>query len=75
MVSAQSEGFRSLRDARWLTMPGMRDFKRRSSWLYPDDGCFARAALGGQKLESWDYPRPKKLFIFGDLEVKTANSP
>jgi hypothetical protein len=69
------EGFRQARDSRYLKLPESPDFSRRASWLYPDDGCFARAALTGQKLAAWGYERPSKLFIFGKLAVKTPNAP
>ena len=70
-----SRGFKQTRDMRFLTTEDHPGFLRRSSWLYPDDGCFARAALASQNLGRWGYPRPAKIFIFGDLTVKTANSP
>ncbi len=73
--SSVQEIFENSRDERALIEPGRPDFLRRLSWLYPDDGCFARTALTGQKLESWHYPRPAKLFIFGNLQVRTPNSP
>lgn len=69
------EGFERSRDERYLETSDRPGFKRRASWLYPDDGCFARAALTGQKLASWGYTRPKKLFIFGKLSVSTPNAP
>lgn len=68
-------GFEKLRDTRFLDPPEMPNFWRRSSWLYPDDGCFARAALGGKNLQHWGYPRPMKLFVFGKLYFTTENSP
>lgn len=46
--------------------------QRRLSWLYPDDGCFARAAMSSYNLK--DYPPPHKVFIFGELKVKTPNT-
>ncbi len=69
------KAFELVRDSRFLRHDGMPDFLRRSSWLYPDDGCYARAAMMGKLLEAADFARPKKVFIFGDLKVKTANSP
>ncbi len=48
---------------------------RRSSWLYPDDGCFARASLAILNLSKWNVAVPKKVFVFGDLRVETKNSP
>src|ERR1700744_3582697 len=35
--------FESLRDTRWLDDGAHKNFARRLAWLYPDDGCFARA--------------------------------
>ena len=72
---SMNERFRQFRDYRFLKTSRPADFMRRSSWLYPDDGCFARAALAILNLGSWSYPVPKKVFVFGDLKVKTKNSP
>jgi len=66
------EVFHWIRDNRSLNHNGEM---RRLSWLYPDDGCFARAELANQELESRFYLKPSKLFIFGNLRVKTPNSP
>lgn len=74
-IEALSEVFEDIRDLRHLQTPARPSFQRRISWLYPDDGCFARAALARQKIEDqWGKPLAK-LFIFGDLEVQTPNSP
>ncbi len=67
--------FQQLRDLRFLISQERPDFLRRSSWLYPHDGCFARAALAGQNTARWGYKRPAKIFVFGSLEVATPNSP
>ena len=37
------ENFRKIRDLRFVNQG--KNFLRRLSWLYPDDGCFARADL------------------------------
>lgn len=67
--------FSDIRDLRFLQTPARPTFPRRISWLYPDDGCFARAALAREKIEDqWGRPIAK-LFIFGNLEVQTPNSP
>lgn len=66
--------FEAVRDARFIQTLAMPYFLRRISWLYPDDGCYARAAVTNQKLEEWGIPRLKKLFVFGDLNVKTKNA-
>jgi len=67
--------FKKVRDYRFLKDSKHGQMDRRSSWLFPDDGCFARASLMGQNLEKWGAPRPAKLFIFGNLNVNTSNSP
>lgn len=65
--------FKSIRDERFLENPS--GFMRRSSWLYPDDGCFDRAALAIMNSSKWNFPVPKKVFVFGNLTVKTQNAP
>lgn len=67
--------FQLVRDVRFLSHTSRRTFLRRESWLYPDDGCFARAALAIKNMAMWEFPSAKKLFAFGDLSVKTPNSP
>ena len=67
--------FRQVRDDRFLMAPERPNFPRRASWLYPDDGCFARAAVTGQRLGQEGFDRPSKLFIFGQLRVQTPNGP
>lgn len=67
--------FLNLRDLRFLQTPDDPNFLRRISWLYPDDGCFARAAMMVAKLREANIPAPSKVYIFGDLNVKTENSP
>ena len=68
------ERFVMLRDKRFLATSKKPDFKRRSSWLYPDDGCYARAALMIKNLKTVKIKMPWKIFIFGDLEFLTENS-
>lgn len=48
---------------------------RRASWLYPDDGCFTRAVVAVDVVNSKYNVKPQKIFAFGNLDVKTANSP
>ncbi len=67
--------FFSGRDLRFMETDANPGFLRRISWLYPDDGCFARAAMFVNKLREWQIPDPSKVFIFGDLTVQTPNSP
>lgn len=66
--------FEEIRDERFLTTPENPDFPRRISWLYPKDGCFARAALANRSAFRKFIPIPKKVFAFGNLRVRTANS-
>jgi hypothetical protein len=74
-IAAMNESFAKFRDVRWLETSDHPGFLRRSSWLYPDDGCFARAALAIMHLALWSVPTPSKIFVFGDLNVNTVNSP
>lgn len=71
------ERFYALRDRRFLETPTRPGFARRISWLYPDDGCFARAAMARKTIEEWGVPQPAKVFIFGygGLRVETPNHP
>lgn len=72
--AVMTERFKRLRDTRFLEEQDNPGFLRRSSWLYPDDGCFARAALAVRNLFQWSNPAPSKIFVFGDLVVNTKNS-
>lgn len=67
--------FRTLRDDRFLWSTGSANDPRRISWLYPDDGCFARAAMSESWLTAHGFSRTRKLFAFGRLAVSTPNSP
>ena len=67
--------FHVIRDSRFLHTNNNPDFERRIAWLYPDDGCFARAALSGIKLNDEVISRPTKIFVFGDLVYYTPYSP
>lgn len=57
---------------KWERQP---DFLRKIFWLYPDDGCFARAALANGYLEQSGFDTPKTVFAFGNLSLKTENTP
>lgn len=69
------EAFEQVRDTRFIKPQETPHFPRRSSWLYPMDGCFARASLAARNLQEWKFPEAYKIFVFGDLEVATKNSP
>jgi hypothetical protein len=50
------------------------NFKRRITWLYPDDGCYVRSAIMQSLIkektgESWS-----QIFVFGNLELQTKYS-
>lgn len=66
--------FEAIRNERWMETSDHKGFLRRSSWLYPDDGCFARAALAIMNLVKWKVTPASKIFAFGNLDVKTSNS-
>lgn len=70
-----SKSFEAVRDARMVEIPHKPEFPRRLSWLYPDDGCFARADLERKNFVERGLPAPQKILITGDLTVKTANAP
>ncbi len=67
--------FARVRDHRWMTERVRPNFLRRPSWMFPDDGCYARAALAIKMFSQWKTSVPKKVFVFGDLTVRTKNSP
>lgn len=69
------EAFKKVRDTRFLSTLEKPKFLRRSTWLYPRDGCFARAGLAVKNLMDWKYPAAYKIFVFGDLTVNTDNYP
>lgn len=70
-VEDLQERFEAIRDERFIKLPGEEDFPRRISWLYPKDGCFARAALFNRAAFRKFIPIPNKVFAFGNLKVKT----
>lgn len=48
---------------------------RRLTWLFPDDGCFARSALAQNFASHLPNTKLKQIFIFGNLDAKTPNHP
>lgn len=70
-----AEHFEASRDLRFMTTADRPSFQRRLSWLYPDDGCFARAELVNAKAQEAGKVRPYRLFSFGSLTVQTTNHP
>ncbi len=65
--------FRAARDNRHMSDSG--GFRRRPTWMYPDDGCWIRAELAAIAAVEAGLPKPHKLFSFGSLTVSTPNSP
>ncbi len=56
----------------------LKDSKRRTrrlTWLYPDDGCYARSALAQLRLKTHAVTHFQQIFIFGNLVADTANHP
>ena len=75
MIQLRSS-FLSIRDMRYMpSEQGPQGFLRRNSWLYPDDGCWARAAMMKDNISKLALPAPHKVFAFGNLSVMTSNSP
>ncbi len=66
--------FYMVRDIRFLQNRVRDGFLRRITWLYPDDGCYARAALMKGELDQVQVP-VSRIFIFGDLQVMSENHP
>jgi hypothetical protein len=64
--------FKFIRDSYFLK-DGMN--QRRLTWLYPDDGCYARAELAAENLILKNAVTPKKVFAFGELHASTKNAP
>jgi hypothetical protein len=67
--------FERIRDERiypWSL--GGTSFPRRITWLYPDDGCFARADVFIHRAGT-EGRRMAKVFAFGDLLLPTAYHP
>lgn len=76
MTKAQATAiFKQVRDERFLALRSYEDpasvFDRRLSWLYPKDGCYARAELAIRRSAMKGKGRPAKIFAFGSLSLKT----
>lgn len=67
--------FQKLRDLRFIPEPLHAKTMRRSTWLYPDDGCYARAALMKDNIQKMGFKAPTKIFVYGDLSADTPNTP
>lgn len=67
--------FKLSRDERYIQDPDFPSVLRRVSWMYPDDGCFARAGMVAAKAKERGWPLVGKIFAFGNLIAKTRNHP
>lgn len=74
--------YAKIRDLRYFQDEAVPGFMRRLSWLYPDDGCWSRTAgimkdMFGPMNNTIvnTFPRPSKVFAFGNLCVNTPNTP
>jgi hypothetical protein len=65
--------FVKVRDHRFIQDPN-ENMLRRITWMYPDDGCFARASLINDQLESTGDTKLSKVYVFGNLEVQSPNA-
>lgn len=75
------DNFKKIRDIRFFHDNEKANFLRRASWLYPNDGCWTRAAavikglFGPLHANPVNYfSRPAKVFAFGNLCVNTPNA-
>lgn len=76
------DNFEKLRDLRYYQDTKMPNFRRRITWLYPNDGCWTRASavirdLFGAMNDTTihHFSRPSKVFVFGNLCANTTNDP
>lgn len=67
--------FNYVRDTRFIQIIQDPIQRRKLSWKYPDDGCFVRAELMARFIKERRMPPTMKIFVFGDLAVRTPNSP
>lgn len=70
---AMEAEFKYVRDTRFLPTYDPQ-FPRRLTWLYPDDGCYARAEFSRRKLMEHQAAAPMKIFVFGDLVAISPNA-
>ena len=60
-----------VRVLRKYTNPNPGNFRRRAPWLFPVDGCYAKAAHISAVASSMGHSRPGKVFAFGNLQYST----
>lgn len=64
--------YKEIRDKKFLSYEGE---KRRIPWLFGRDGCHVRATHFILEAERLGYTKPKRIFIFGNLEMRGAIIP
>lgn len=67
--------FEKARDEAAYPNTASKNFKRRSPWLFPLDGCYAKSSHVAQSIERQGLVRPGKIFTFGHLRLKTPFDP
>lgn len=66
------ELFTYIRDNR--DMLDQSNFKRRITWFYPDNGCYARSAIMQNLVQNKIGEVWSQIFLFGNLKLKTKYS-
>lgn len=51
--------------------PDQGNYLRRAPWLFPTDGCYAKAAHVSAVAQRLGLPAPGKVFVFGDLRFSS----
>ena len=67
--------FKYVKDTRFIQNFKSPIQRRKLSWMYPDDGCYIRAELMARFIQEKRMPPTKKIFVFGDLAVRSPNAP
>ncbi len=62
---------KTVRNIRPYKNPNTRKYLRQAPWLYPLDGCYAKAAHVSAIIQDAGYVAPGKIFAFGNLRVKS----
>lgn len=61
------QAFKTVQNQRIYNDTEIQFFLRRITWLYPDDGCFQRAAHIAIQLNLLALPKVKQLFVFNHI--------
>lgn len=56
---------------RMYTNPNPGNYKRRAPWLFPADGCYAKAAHVSAVAKAQGFGSPGKVYAFGHLSMAT----